>query len=634
MKSLMQSSKLNKIKMISIIAIVMSLYQLYISLFPSIGLMQQRALHLGFGLTLTFLIFPFKKSWKGTFKNKFITLICVAISVSSTIYIYSQFNRLVNSFGFANTWDIIFGTLIILVSLEASRRVAGFGLPIITSLAILYVFLGPYLPGVLSHAGIQFSRFISSIYLTTEGIYGSMIGVSATFVFMFILFGAFLNESGAGDFYIKFALAFVGKLKGGPAYVAVLASALMGMISGSGVANAATTGAFTIPLMKRVGFKNHFSGAVEAISSTGGQIMPPVMGAAAFLMVDFLGVPYTTIIKAALLPAFFFFITIFFMIFFETKKMDLKPIKDKEIPKLLPLLKNGFHHFLPPIILVLLLAVFKYTPLYSAIITIAFIVIVSWFRKGQRMTLTKIIKALENGARGSVVIVALCALAGIIIGIVNLTGLGLELTSILIGFAAGSLIVLLILTMISSIILGMGLPTTASYIILAVLVVPALTEFGINPIAAHLFVLYFGVLALITPPIGAAFYITAGIANANAQKTGLTAVKLGIAGYIVPFMFVYNESLLLMGSVFNIVVSILTTLLATFVLAAVAQGYLIYKLNWASRLLLLISVFLFIDMAIITDLIGTIILTAFYINQFITKRKLLRQKCDLNNAML
>jgi TRAP transporter 4TM/12TM fusion protein len=608
------------IKVITFLAIAMSVYQLYISVFSGLGLMQQRAVHLGFGLVLTFMIFPTKKGWKGTLKDNIIKLVFIAASIASTLYIVKQFERLITSFGFPTVWDLIFGTMIIVVSLEASRRIAGLGLPIITIAAISYVFLGPILPGMFEHSGVEFSRFISSMFLTTEGIYGSIMGVSATFVFMFILFGAFLNQSGAGEFYIKFALAFVGKLRGGPAYVGILASALMGMISGSGVANAATTGVFTIPLMKRVGFKPHFAGAVEAIASTGGQIMPPVMGAAAFLMVDFLGVPYTSIMKAALIPAFLFFITIFFMVYFETKSLVLEPVKDEDIPKLKPLLKENFHHFLPPVVLVLLLTVFKFTPLYSAAMTIGFIVIISWLKKGQRMTPKKILAALEEGARGSLSIVALCALAGIVVGIINLTGVGLELSSMLINLAGGSLLLLLILTMISSIILGMGLPTTACYIILAILVAPALIDFGLQPIAAHLFVLYFGVLALITPPIGGCFYITAGIANANPLKTGLISVKLGIAGYIVPYMFVRNDALLMMGSPLEVLVALVSALIGTFALAAGAQGYLVYQTKWLGRILLILAAFLLIDPGILTDLVGIGIFTSVLIFQLINKR--------------
>jgi TRAP transporter 4TM/12TM fusion protein len=618
------------IKIITVLAIAMSLYQLYISLFSGLGLMQQRAVHLGFGLVLTFMIYPTKKGWKGTLKETIIKTLFIVASIASTIYIVKQFERLIVSFGFPTTWDLIFGSMIIIASLEASRRIAGLGLPILTIAAISYVFLGPNLPSIFEHSGISFERFISSMFLTTEGLYGSIMGVSATFVFMFILFGAFLNQSGAGEFYIKFALAFVGKLRGGPAYVGVLGSALMGMISGSGVANAATTGVFTIPMMKRVGFKPHFAGGVEAIASTGGQIMPPVMGAAAFLMVDFLGVPYTSIMKAALIPAFLFFITVFFMIYFETKKLVLEPVKDEDIPALGPLLKENFHHFLPPIVLVLLLSVFKFTPLYSAVITIGFIVVVSWLRKGQRMTPKKILNALEEGARGSLAIVALCALAGIVVGVINLTGVGLELSSMLINLAGGSLFLLLLLTMASSIVLGMGLPTTASYIILAILVAPALIDFGLQPIAAHLFVLYFGVLALITPPIGGCFYITAGIANANPLKTGMASVKLGIAGFIVPFMFVRNEALIMMGSPLEVILALCTALIGTFGLAAGAQNYLVYRTNMLLRFLLIGSSLLLIDSSFITDVFGVGIFLAVLVYQLINKKRRVAEQDQVN----
>jgi len=608
-------------QIISILAILMSIYQLYISLTLTISIMQQRAIHLGFGLVLTFLVTSFKKGWEGTAREWVVKAVLILLSLAGTGYIVQQYSTLVERFGFPTNLDIIFGSMIVLVSLEASRRMAGRGFAVIAILAIIYALAGPYLPGPLEHAGVQLPRFLSFMYLTTEGIYGSILGISATFVFMFILFGAFLNASGAGEFYIRFAVALLGKVKGGPAYVAVLASAFFGMISGSGVANAATTGVFTIPLMKRVGFKPYFAGAVEALSSTGGQIMPPIMGAAAFIMVDFLGVSYLQIIKAALIPALLYFIAIFFMLYFETKKLNLKPVEESEIPSLKPLLKANFHHFLPPLMLVVLLAVFKYTPLYSAVISIAFIVIASWFRKESRMGVKKILKALEDGARGALVIVAVCAVAGIIVGVINLTGVGLELSAMLINFAGGSLILLLILTMLSSIVLGMGLPTTACYIILAVLVAPALVDMGILPLAAHLFVLYFGVLALVTPPIAGCVYITAGIADAEPMRTGLEAVKLGLAGFIVPYMFVNNPILLMMGPPHLVLLFFITAVIGTMALAAGAQGYLLFKISWVTRVLLIASALLLIHPNLMTDIWGIVFLAIVLVQQFMKKRR-------------
>ncbi len=608
-------------KIVTFLAIGMSIYQLYISIFFNLSVIQQRAIHLGFGLVLTFLLYPFKKSWKGTRKEFYSKMLLISLSIFSTFYIVIKYRVLIEQFGFPTGWDIFFGIILIIVCFEATRRIAGYGLPIIAALCIIYVFTGPYLPGLLQHSGIGLSRFISYMYLTGEGIFGSILGISATFVFMFILFGSFLNQSGAGEFYIKFALALLGRIKGGPSYVAVLASALMGMISGSGVANAATTGVFTIPMMKRVGFRSHFAGAVEALASTGGQIMPPIMGAAAFLMVDFLGTPYVSIIKAAFIPALLYFISIFFMIYFEVRKLDLKLIKETDIPKLRPLLKENFHHFFPPIILVILLSVFKYTPLFAALITIGFIVVISWIKKDSRMGLKKIFRALEDGAKGALTIVSVCAIAGIVVGVIDLTGVGLELSSMLISFASGSLILLLILTMFSSIILGMGLPTTASYIILAILVAPALIDLNVQPIAAHLFVLYFGVLALVTPPIAGCVYITAGIAQSNALRTGLEAVKLGIAGFIVPYMFVRNNALLMMGGFSEVLLAFLTAIVGIFSLAAGAQGYLLSSCRWFTRILLITSALLLIDTNGMTDTIGFLIFGLLVIVQFINKKR-------------
>lgn len=607
-------------RLITAVAISMSVYQIYISLSTSLSLIQQRAIHLAFGLVLTFLLFPARKGWEGTSKEWFLKALFLVLSLAPSFYIVHQAPTLVDRFGFATAWDVLFGAMLIVVSLEATRRIGGAGLAVIAVVFIIYAFAGPVLPGLLQHSEIRLSRFISYMFLTTEGLYGSILGVSATFAFMFILFGAFLNESGAGAFYTNFAVALLGKIKGGPSYVAVMASALLGMISGSGVANAATTGVFTIPLMKRVGFSSEFAGAVEALSSTGGQIMPPIMGAAAFIMSDVLGTPYSEIIKAAFIPAVLFFASIFMMIYFETQNLPLKPIEQAEIPRVGPMLRSNFHHFLPPLVLVVLLTVFKYTALRAALITIGFVVLISWLSRASRMNLRRILKALEDGARGALLIVAVTAVAGLVVGIINLTGIGLQLSSILISVAGNSVALLLILTMLSSIVLGMGLPTTATYIILAILVAPALVDMGVRPLAAHLFVLYFGVLALVTPPIAGGVYITAGIAKGNTLKTGLKAMQLGIAGYIVPFMFVQSDALLMIGSLGEVLMALGSALLGTLALAAGVQGFLLDRLNWGYRVLLVGTALLLIKPGLTTDLVGAAVLGLVIGLQAYTKR--------------
>lgn len=607
-------------KVIAILAIMLSIFQLYVSLFSKLGVMQERAIFLGLGLVLTFLIYPTRKGWEGTKKEWIIKSIFIVGAVTSTIYIVNKFDTIVSSFGFPSVLDLTFGVIAIIVIFESARRAIGLGLPIIALAGVAYIFLGPYLPELINHYGITFERFVSSMYMTTQGIFGSILGVVATYVFMFILFGAFLNQSGAGKFYIQLSLALVGKLRGGPAYVATLASALMGTVNGSGVANAASTGVFTIPMMKGAKFKPNFAAAVEALASSGGQILPPVMGAAAFIMVDFTGETYVTIMSAALIPALLYFISIFFMIYFETKKLNIEPVQDVDIPKLKPLLLKNFHHFLPPIFLVLLMTAAKLTPVYSAVITIGLIVVTSWIRKESRMTPRKILRALEEGAKGSVMIIGVAALASILIGVINLTGIGLEMSSWIITLAGGSLIALLILTMISSLILGMGLPTSACYIILAVLVAPALIDMGLNPIGAHMFVLYFGVLAIVTPPIGGAIYVTSSIAKSNVNYTGLIATKLGIAGFLVPFIFVRNDAMLMMAPAGDIIIAFITSMIGVFSLAAGVQGYLLYKTNILSRLVLIGGALLMIEPGILTDILGIGLFVSVLIYQWIMRK--------------
>jgi len=477
--------------------------------------------------------------------------------------------------------------LAIIIVLEGTRRALGPELPVISILFLLYAHYGQQMPGMLAHRGYSWSRIASHMYFTTEGIFGIPLGVSATYIFLFLLLGAFAKRTGLGDLFIDLALSLTGRTTGGPAKAAVVSSGLMGSISGSSVANTVTTGSFTIPLMKKVGYNSQFAAAVEAAASTGGQIMPPIMGAAAFIMAEFIGVPYVTIAKAAILQAILYYITVGLMVHFEAKKQGLEGMSDDLIPKFLTVLKTRGHMIAPLIIIFYYL--FKgYTPLRAAFLGIIVSYALSFLKKDTRMGLQDLLDTLREGAISALGVAAACAAVGFIVGVTTLTGLGLKFTSLTVALANGNLFMALFFTMVACTILGTGLPTTATYIVLATMAAPALTQLGVPILAAHLFVLYFGVVADLTPPAALAAYAGAGIAGSNPLKTGLTAVRLAIAGFVVPFVFAYSPSLLLINTTAVQVILITgSSIIGVFSLAAAVLGYLNRKTTIIERILLL-----------------------------------------------
>ncbi|HOO86320.1 MAG TPA: TRAP transporter fused permease subunit, partial [Synergistales bacterium] len=465
------------------------------------------------------------------------------------------------------------------------------------------------------HGGFPLEELAPFQYLRTDGIFGVPLGVSASFIFLFVLFGAVLSVSGAGQFFIDLSLALTGRSQGGPGKAAVVASGLMGTVSGSSVANAVTTGAFTIPLMKEAGYSATFSGAVVAASSTGGQVMPPVMGAAAFIMAQFLGISYWDIVVAAALPATLYFISIIAMVHFRAGRRGIKSLTEETAPKMGKVLKEGWHLLLPIITLVVFLA-YGYSAVKAVFWSIIIMVGVSWLGKAQyRMTPKRVLDALISGGMGAVEVAAACACSGLVIGVIGITGVGLAFSSFVISLSGGVLPLALFLTMIGSIILGMGVPTTAQYIITSTLAAPALFQMGVPLMSAHLFCLYFGVLADVTPPVALATYAAAGIAKSNAIKTGFTALVTAMAGFLVPYMFVYNNHLLFQGNLLQIAFSFGTALMAIIGLAAGVQGYYFSVLSIFERVLLLIVPFLLIEPNIITDVIGLVILVSVYLLQ-------------------
>jgi TRAP transporter 4TM/12TM fusion protein len=491
-------------------------------------------------------------------------------------------------------------------------------MPILAVFFIVYAFYGRSFPGMLAHRGFDLERISAVLYLTTEGISGLPLQVSATYVAAFVIFAAFLDVSGAGRFFIDWSNALVGWVRGGPAKVAVIASALMGTISGSAVANVVSTGPFTIPLMKHVGLRPAFAGGVEAAASSGGQIMPPVMGAAAFIMVEILGVPYTEIVTAAILPAILYFIGILVMIDLEVSRLGIKGLDRSELGAASQIFLAKGHLALPLVALLFLLFYVDYTPTTSAFFATCAVIVSCYLRRSTWLPLREILEGLRRGGMGLLEVAAVCACAGIVIGVMMLTGLGLRLSAIMIDVSGGSLGVLLVLTAVVALILGMGLPSSAVYVVLATLIAPAMVKLGVDPIAAHLFVFYFGVLGNVTPPVAIAAYAAAALAGANATATGIAAFRLALAGFLLPFIWIYSPSLILKGELLEVVGTTVSAIIGIVALSGALQGYLWQlPLSTIARILLLGASIALIVPGWQTDAVGlTLIAVTVFLSRY------------------
>lgn len=596
------------VKVIFLIAIIWSLFQIYTASFGIMEAIKSRAWFFCF-LTITiFLLVPATKKEKHHRKLPTIwDWICIAASIASVSYLLLNYDEYAQT-GLHIPLDFWFGGLGILVAFESARRAAGNIMTILAALFLAYNFLGGYIPGVFGHSGLSFERVIDTMWWGTQGIFGIVIGVASTYIYLFILFGAFLRKSGFIDFINDLALAIAGRSAGGPAKVAVIASGFMGMINGSGVANAAAVGTVTIPMMKKAGFKSHFAGAVEAVSGTGGVIAPPIMGAASFVMAEFLGIPYRTIMLAAVIPAILYFLMCFMSVHFEAKKMGIEGLPKEKLPNIVNVLKSRGHLIIPVIVIVGLLAS-GVTPLYAAVWSMISTVIVSWFKKDTRMGLKEIAAALEEGAKGVLTVGAACTIVGIIIGTISVTSLGLTLGNNIIALAGNNLYFVAILTMLICIVLGMGVPVTASYIITATISAPLLAEMGVPLLVAHMFAFFFAALSDITPPVALSAMVASGIARAPFFKVAFTAVRLGIIGFLIPYFFLLNPSLLFAGgSTTESILAGITGAIGVIALSAGLSNWFLIKLNIIQRLLLLASGFLMIDPGFYTDIAGTVIL--------------------------
>ena len=605
---------------IAAIAIFYSLFHLFITFNPLPELIQRSA-HVAIGLVLIFLLYPARQS-SSRQSIPWLDWLLALAALATFLYLWKEYQAIMTTRGgIPNTLDIVFAILAVVLVVEGARRVMGWMLPILGLVFLSYPFFSHYdwVPDRLLTRPYSISDIFGQMYLKTEGLYSSAIGASVTFIFLFILFGAFLAKSGMGKLFNDLAMALAGHKQGGPAKVAVISSGFMGSINGTAVANVVGTGSFTIPLMKKIGYHKNFAGAVEASASVGGQILPPVMGASAFIMAETTGVSYGTIALAATLPALLYYLGVMAQVHFRAGKDNLKGVPKADLPRVKDVLKERGHLLIPIVALVFFL--FQSIPVsYAAVYTIVLTVIVASFRKSTRMGFKEILEALADGAKQSLSVMAACAVVGIIIGVVSLTSFGSVMTSSIMSIGAGSLFLTLFFTMIASMILGMGLPSIPAYIITATMAAPALANFDIPTLVAHMFVFYFGLFANITPPVALAAFAGAGIAGGDPMRTGFQALKLSLAGFIVPFLFVYNPAMLMIDTdnvavnarefafpVWTTIVSIVfTSVVGILALGAAVEGYFKVGLNWFWRIFLGAGALCMIIPETVTDIIGIV----------------------------
>lgn len=600
------------------IAISLSVFTIYSMVTLRVQELQQLALFLSFTLALAFIHFPLHPKRPDYRPFLLIDLILSILSFLVGVYILIEYWDFIDRVGIPNQWDITCSFIALFLILEATRRAVGWPLLIIVLVFLLYTFGGHLLPLFLSHKGYDLERITTTLYMTQNGIFGVALKTMSYFIFLFIAFGAFFGISGGTEFFIDLASSIFGKLRGGPAKIAVVASGMMGTISGSAVANTVTTGTFTIPLMKRIGFESHVAGAVEATASSGGALMPPVMGAAAFVMAEYLRIPYLSICKAALLPAILYYLSIFSIVHFYSLKMGIQGLPKNEIPNIKDILREKWI-FISPLFVLIVTLILGYSPRIAVLYAILATVLMSFFKKEKRMTPSKLFQALAQSGFDSVMVSCACAAAGIVIGVVLLTGMGNKITSLVLQISEGSLIVALPITMLASILFGMGLPTVVCYVLLAATAAPSLVEMGVLPLAAHLYIFYFGMLCMVTPPVAFASYAGAAIAKADPMKTGFTAWRFALAGFLLPYMFVYNNSLLLMGDPLDIGIATFTACIGIVCLAAGIIGYFFKKTNILERIFLLAAAFLLIKPGLITDIFGLLCVGFVLILQLRTK---------------
>lgn len=569
-------------------AVTLAVFSLYSAIFGVFNDMVQKGTHLSVVLLIVFLVGFRRRAAAGEWWRSLIDLAWLAVGFGTVFYHVVFFEAVANRWGELTELEFWLGAACIVALLEATRRTVGWAIVILAVLFLLYAFLGPELPGLFMHRGYSFERVLSQLYLGGGGIFGTPLGVSATFVILIIIYGAILEHTGAGHLLMDIATGATGRSRGGPAKAAVVGSSLMGTISGTAVANVLTTGTISIPLMKRNGYRPHVAGAIEAVASTGGQLMPPVMGAAAFIMADMIEKPYLDIAKAAIIPAVLYYVVLFMVVHLEAVKRNLPVFGRDELPDIAASLRARGHLLVSlPLFVYLLLD--GYSVMYASFWAVVVGFAVSLLRRVSRLSPRALLKALEASVDAVIPVAIACATAGIIIGVISLTGLGLKFSTLIITLSGGNLLIALVFTMVASIVLGMGLPTAAAYILVATLVAPALVDMGVNIFAAHLFVFYGAMLSSITPPVALAAYAAAGLADANPMRIALTSVAFGAAAFVVPFFFVYDTALIGIGGGGEVVLATATAVLGAACIAAVVQGWLIYRTGIASRALLALA---------------------------------------------
>ncbi len=603
---------------ITVILAAFSLWCIYVTLFATFLEEIRLTSFMGLIILMGFLIYPSKKGDQKVNHMPISDIIFMIVGVGSFFYFTFNVNQIINQ-GTRFTWfQIVIGILAILALIEVTRRCVG--LPILIVAGVFIVYALAY--GLTNPEFFGRLRYlVRNLFYTKEGIFSTPVNVCSKYIVVFIIFGAFLERTGISNFFIDLANCIAGRFAGGPAKVAVISSALCGMVSGSSVGNTVTTGSVTIPMMKKTGYKPEFAGAVEATSSTGGQIMPPIMGAAAFLMADFVGVPYSSIIGRAILPAILYFAGIFISVHLEAKKLDLHGMPKEQLPKAKKLVKK-IYLLLPLVMLVVWVSGNFMTMQKAASLAIVLTVVVSLFNKDNRITPGKILEALEAGGKSAITVGAACGVAGIISGTITMTGLANDIINAIVSVAGDRLIIALILTMLCCIVLGMGVPTTANYCIMAATTAPILIRMGVPVMAAHFFVFYFGIVADITPPVALAAYAGSAIAKSNPMKTAFNASKLAVAAFIVPYMFCFNPAMLLIDTTAIQVVQIaITAFIGIFALAAALEGYCFANMNAVIRIVIAAGGLLLIHPALATDLVGLIIVFVSLGFQYVLSKK-------------
>jgi len=591
------------------VAIVLSVFSIYTACFGVLSDMLQRSFHLALVIVLIFAAHGALARRSSPKFQVVVDALLMVIGFAVVIYHVVFFTEVSNRWGELTKTEFWLGTVCVVVLLEATRRVIGWPIVILALVFLVYAFTGPYLPGLLHHRGYSLERVVAHLYLGGGGIFGTPLGVSATFVIMIVIFGAMLERSGAGKVLMDIATGATGKSRGGPAKAAVVGSSLMGMISGTAVANVLTTGTISIPLMKRNGYQPHVAGAIEAVASTGGQLMPPVMGAAAFIMADLTERPYLDIAKAAILPSFLYYIVLFVVVHLEAVKRDIPVLSGEELPGIRSTLLGG-GHLLVSLVVFASMLVAGYSVMYASFWAIVATLVASYAKRSTWLTPKELLASFVDGAHAVLPVAAACATAGIIIGVITLTGLGLKFSSLIIAVAGDNQVIALILTLIASLVLGMGLPTAAAYILVSTLVAPALVNLGIDLLAAHLFCFYGAMLSSITPPVAMAAYAAAGLANANPFRIAVTAVRFGIAAFIVPFFFVMNPALIGIGSIVTIVMAAITATVGSIAIAAAVQGWLLVRMSVIERIVFFGGGLLLMAPEIKSDLVGAVLVAA------------------------